>query len=1568
MKRSLSGLLALFATAWWLGTSQPSAAQWTSAYTYVTVAATFNGFDTGNPNLLLISNGLWVGYFNLEVKLPPLTNEIVFATPGFSKTWKEDNQGAYAPTFGGTAETPGTRNIVISNTTPGVYRIQFNEVNGNYLISDVTPGTAAGEVWINEFHYDNLSNDSNEMVEVAGRAGLSLTNYQVVLYNGGDGKAYNTLTLSGTLANQQNNFGAAAFFYAANGIQNGSPDGIALVKRSPQSVLWFISYEGSFTAADGPAAGLTSTDVGVEEGTSSPWDYSLQLVGQAADYPGFTWIPPTNRSPGQLNTGQSIATGSPAVSITFSNLTISPTVVPTNTSVHVDVDIYPVLGATNIFATTFYRNTNTMSRFLPLPMSRTGTHHRTINPIPAQPAGTRVEYYIFAHYTGNGTNSPDTFPSSAPNNLPSYGILRTAPGRIWVNEVNASSDILTVTNPVPDPEFVELVGVAGSDISNWKVAIYSVPNGDPDISFTVPTPTVLANQTNGYGFFLLGQTNVPGVDIGWSSTNNFIPTTGGLKVLNEFNEVVYALCWHYTEPMPSGWESFEYIGYDSDFLSFNAIGLAGSGSNYANFGWVPDEGYSPNAVNPNQTLTGGNTNNLPPLIICPSNVYLTCPGSVIPAPDTNAVVATGYCGNGSVTVSLVSSFTNSGTGCFGSPKIVTRTYRAVSACGTTSDCEQVIWVEDTSPPTLIYNTNALVNAGFEVGDYTGWTTFGAGPSNITIGSFRPLSGFRHASLRGVSSSTLADSSGNQLDGLYFGQPLRGQTGATTGTATSVRFSGTNQYAEVAYNSLLNPASFSFALWVRPVGQTNANRGLLSSRQFTISEVSGYHLQLSSSNTVQFWTGDGVFWDIAHGAALTNNQWMHIAGVVSNDGATATKQLWLNGVLHQQRVVTNYLPNTTQPLRLAAGATETAARDFFAGWLDDVRLYDLPLSAGQVTSLYNNGRASVNLGVETATYTLNDAASNVVSVSGFHQGLAAVSGQTWTASAWAYIPDTDPLKGSNQVFVTLSYLNSTGAVLTAFTSRVLNVASPVSNYLRLAARGAAPSNTASARLSTVFLQDTNGSNGTVYFDDAVLSTLVALSTTNSCPTMPNVLSLVTATDSCPGSVTITQTPAAGATITPTNVNVTFKATDACGLVSTGILDLVVVDEIAPTITQPTSLVANCTNSVPAPNPASITATDNCGPALVTWVSDTNLGGDFCQATNPVLISRIYRATDQAGNFATATQTITVVDTNPPSMNCALPLPLFNNGFELGTFQNWNTFGVNKFVVTNAPRSGTRHALVKGAGIGGDNFTGFYQDISARSGQTWRIAGYAMTPVSNRISGASTCEIKMEFLGASGLLATHLTPLITSNLAPGVYHSFSTSAVAPAGTTIARFTVVYIQRGNAAGELFIDDTSLSQTTLSASGAGCQGVLPDLTKAVTASDCGTVSIFQDPPAGTLVGLGNTSVDLVALDGCGLSRTCTVIVTAVDDVCAGAAPPPPTNVTVVAISLQGTNITVRSLGTNSWSIQPEYTTNLLGQPQNWLPVTTWTNTHANGTNITSFNPPVTNTPVLFRIWQKYP
>ena len=86
--------------------------------------------------------------------------------------------------------------------------------------------TLPTEPWINEFHYDNLSGDVGEFVEVAGPAGLDLTDYDLVLYNGSNGSVYDTENLTGIIDDESNGIGAVSFLIS--GIQNGAPDGYRL--------------------------------------------------------------------------------------------------------------------------------------------------------------------------------------------------------------------------------------------------------------------------------------------------------------------------------------------------------------------------------------------------------------------------------------------------------------------------------------------------------------------------------------------------------------------------------------------------------------------------------------------------------------------------------------------------------------------------------------------------------------------------------------------------------------------------------------------------------------------------------------------------------------------------------------------------------------------------------------------------------------------------------------------------------------------------------------------------------------------------------------------------------------------------------------------------------------------------------------------------------------------------------------------------------------------------------------------------------------------------------------------
>ncbi len=271
---------------------------------------------------------------------------------------------------------------------------------------DPRPVAAATSVFINEIHYDNTGTDAGEAIEIAGPAGTNLTGWSIVLYNGTGGASYDTDLLSGTIPNQGGGFGTVVINYPSNGIQNGSPDGIALVNAS-NVVVQFLSYEGSFVATNGPANGMTSTDIGVSENGSEPLGQSLRLSGTGQMYEDFTWNAPAASSFGAINTGQ-----------TFTNVVTCTTPVVFINEIHYD---------------------------------NTGTDAGEAIEM-AGPAGTNLTGWSIVLYNGTGGASYDTdlLSGTIPNqgggfgtvviNYPSNGIQNGSPDGIAL--VNASNVVV----------------------------------------------------------------------------------------------------------------------------------------------------------------------------------------------------------------------------------------------------------------------------------------------------------------------------------------------------------------------------------------------------------------------------------------------------------------------------------------------------------------------------------------------------------------------------------------------------------------------------------------------------------------------------------------------------------------------------------------------------------------------------------------------------------------------------------------------------------------------------------------------------------------------------------------------------------------------------------------------------------------------------------------------------------------------------------------------------------------------------------------------------------------------
>ena len=135
------------------------------------------------------------------------------------------------------------------------------------------------------------------------------------------------------------------------------------------------------------------------------------------------------------------------------------------------------------------------------------------------------------------------------------------------------------------------------------------------------------------------------------------------------------------------------------------------------------------------------------------------------------------------------------------------------------------------------------------------------------------------------------------------------------------------------------------------------------------------------------------------------------------------------------------------------------------------------------------------------------------------------------------------------------------------------------------------------------------------------------------------------DNCPGA-TVSFSPISGSTFTLGNHTVIATATDASGNTAICAFTVTVVDNEPPSITCPSNItMPNAPNQCGAivTFPAA-TAQDNC--AGVTIGYSPSSGSFFPVGTTQVTAT----ATDQAGNTSSCSFTVTVQDTQAPTINC------------------------------------------------------------------------------------------------------------------------------------------------------------------------------------------------------------------------------------------------------------------------------------------------------------------------------
>ena len=554
-------------------------------------------------------------------------------------------------------------------------------------------------IWINEIHYDNTGADVGEFIEVAGTAGLNLANYSLVLYNGSDGLQYGTTALSGTIDNESNGFGAVSFSYPVNGIQNGAPDGIALVNTATNTVVYYLSYEGVFTALNGPAMGQSSVDINVFEAGIEPIGLSLQLTGTGNVYPNFTWNAPLAQSPGVLNNNQNMTAppnppGTGMITYTF-NQTQAQGSCPNSGVITRTWTATDACGNTATLIRTVTVNDNTPPVFIqPLPVDVTVE----CNAIPAPPIVRAVD-----------------------NCGPLSGMSST---QIWINEFhydNTGNDV---------GEFIEVAGLSGTNLSGYSLVLY---NGSDGLSYnTINLNGTIDNEFNGYGAVSFSYPS-NGIQNGSPDAIALVQNGAVIQFLS-YEGVVFAL-----NGPANGLNSTNIIVSETGFEPIGqSLQLKGVGSSYSSFAWNAPSAESPGTLNQGQTLSPiliiatlaevflpstqcpqagilrrtwsvndgcGNSaqytqnitvrDNTPPVFAgnLPGDISIECDA---PIPVAPVVTVTDNCDT-NVPVSFTSVTT---PGKCPQESIIKRTYTAMDDCGNIAMYMYQVTIRDTKPPVI----------------------------------------------------------------------------------------------------------------------------------------------------------------------------------------------------------------------------------------------------------------------------------------------------------------------------------------------------------------------------------------------------------------------------------------------------------------------------------------------------------------------------------------------------------------------------------------------------------------------------------------------------------------------------------------------------------------------------------------------------------------------------------------------------------------------------------------------------------------------------------------------------
>ncbi len=640
-----------------------------------------------------------------------------------------------------------------------------------------------------------------------------------------------------------------------------------------------------------------------------------------------------------------------------------------------------------------------------------------------------------------------------------------------------------------------------------------------------------------------------------------------------------------------------------------------------------------------QTITVEDTT--PPVITCPADVAIECDQTPDPSLTGNAT-ATDNCDGGPAI-----SYGDSQVG-----NIITRTWTATDACGNSTSCEQIITIEDTTPPQISCPADISVECDASV------------DPSVT------------------GSATATDNCDIDIDITYVDSEVAGscpQEKVITRTWTATDDNGNSAQcdqiitvedttppvitcpADVAIEcdqtpdpSLTGNASATDNCDNGPaISYSDSQVGNTITRTWTATDACGNSTSCTQTITIEDTTPPQISCPADISVECDASVDPSVTG-----SATATDNCDIDidityvdsevaGNCPQEKVITRTWTATDDNGNSAQCDQIITVEDTTAPVITCPADVDIECDQTPDPSLTGNGSATDNCdngpaisysdsqvgNTITRTWTATDACGNSTSCT-----------QTITIE-----DTTTPQFTSCALDITISCDDDLGPSFTGSPVVTDNCSpDPSMTYTDTEVPGTCPEEKVITRVWTV--TDDAGNSAqcsqtiTVIDDTAPVITCpsdVAIECDQTPD--PSLTGNASATDNCDNGPAISYSDSqVGNTITRT-----WTATDACGNSTSCTQTITIEDTTPPQISCPADISVECDASVDPSVTGSATATDNCDIDIDITYVDSEVAGNCPQEK---VITRTWTAADDNGNSASCDQIITVEDTTAPAITC------------------------------------------------------------------------------------------------------------------------------------------------------------------------------------------------------------------------------------------------------------------------------------------------------------------------------